>query len=204
MVLREHCKPKRESVDVVLVLDASSSMTALTRAGRPKLAAAIESALAFVDLLSLPDDHVALVVFNARAYLLEPLTGDEQGIERAFERIASAQQSCLSCAIEVAHHELVGPRSRAESRRVMVVLSDGRANPEPASLAVSRAGEAKTDGVEIFTIGTGDEQDGEALVRIASRPSTYYRTADAEKLRQIYERIAAAIPCPPEDYWGQR
>jgi Mg-chelatase subunit ChlD len=204
LALREHCTPGRQRIDVALVIDASSSMTALTTAGRSKLAAAVDAAQAFIDLLALPDDRVALVTFNADAYLLRPLTGTRADIDGAFNEIATAQQSCLSCAVEVAHRELVGPRHRGMSQAVMIVLSDGRANPEPASLAVDKALAAKADGVVIFTVGTGDDGDTQALAEIASRSSYFYRTADAEQLRQIYACIAVAIPCPPEQYWGRR
>ncbi len=43
LILRERCVPDQRRVDVVLVIDASSSMTEPTAPGRPKLDAAPEA-----------------------------------------------------------------------------------------------------------------------------------------------------------------
>ncbi|MCE7939883.1 MAG: VWA domain-containing protein, partial [Chloroflexi bacterium CFX6] len=79
LVVREQCRPDKARADIVLVLDASSSMLEPTRSGRPKLAAAAEAARLFVDRLDFaPDaagkaDQAALVVFNRAATTLVPL-----------------------------------------------------------------------------------------------------------------------------------
>jgi hypothetical protein len=88
----------------------------------------------------------------------------------------------------------------------MVVLTDGLANPEPASTAVARAGEAKGDGVTIFTIGLGRDADLDvgALEQMASRREYCYRAPDGEDLLAIYGAIAVEIPCPAKRHWGHR
>ena len=88
----------------------------------------------------------------------------------------------------------------------MIVLTDGLANPEPASTAVRRAQAAKDDGITIFTIGLGeaDELNIVELAQMASRPEYFYRAPDGEDLLAIYRTIAVEIPCPAEAYWGRR
>jgi uncharacterized DUF497 family protein len=87
---------------------------------------------------------------------------------------------------------------------VMVVLTDGRANPVPISAAEDEAARAKGAGVVLFTVGLGHDLDTEALARMASRPGYFHLAADAEALVRIYRAIAVAIPCPSNAFWGRR
>ena len=87
---------------------------------------------------------------------------------------------------------------------MLVLLTDGKSNPRPASEAVARADEAKRSGIVIFTIGLGSDLDDAALAAIASQPAFYYRAPTAEQLGGIYRQIAVAIPCPAEAFWGRR
>ena len=86
----------------------------------------------------------------------------------------------------------------------MIVLTDGRANPVPVSVAEAEAQLAKDAGVVLFTIGVGADLDIEALGRMASRPEYSYLAPDAEALAGIYRGIAVAIPCPAGAFWGRR
>ena len=87
---------------------------------------------------------------------------------------------------------------------MLVLLTDGRSNPEPAEVAVQRAAAAKADGVTIFTIGLGNELDFDALSRIASRPEYFYNAPEAADLARIYSAIAVTVPCPAGAWWGGR
>lgn len=205
IALREQCVPDQHRVDVVLVIDASSSMNQPTASGRPKIDAAVDAARAFLDHLQ-PDrgDQAAIVAFNADATLLQPLTTDRAALLASPSRIRTAPQTCLVCGIEAADDELAGPRHRPDHAATMIVLTDGRSNPRPASEAVDRAAAAKARGVAIFTIGLGDDLDAGALAAMASRPEFAYRTPDAEALAGIYRAIAVAIPCPAGAFWGGR
>jgi hypothetical protein len=207
LALRERCIPGKQRLDVALVIDASTTMRDdRTATGRTKLEAATEAARALVDTLALPLDQAAVVTFSSDATLLVGLTGRRSEIEAALDRIAVGRQTRIDRGIAVAHEELTGPRRRPGSAAVMVVLTDGLANPEPASTAVARAGEAKGDGITIFTIGLGRDADLDvgALEQMASRREYGYRAPDGEDLLAIYGAIAVEIPCPAERYWGRR
>jgi Mg-chelatase subunit ChlD len=207
LAIRERCVPGKRRVDLTLVIDASTTMRDdRTSTGRTKLDAAAEAARALVETLALPFDQGAVVTFSSDATLLVGLTGRRSEIEAALGRIAVGRQTRIDRGIAVAHEELTGPRRRASSAAVMVVLTDGLANPEPASTAVARAGEAKGDGITVFTIGLGRDADLDvaALEQMASRREYYYRAPDGEDLLAIYAAIAVEIPCPAEGYWGQK
>ncbi len=205
LALREACVPDQRRVDVVLVIDASTSMEERTAAGRAKIEAAVAAARALVDDLRLDrGDRAAVVAFNAEARLLQGLTAEIAPLEAALAAITIGAQTCLVCGVEAADAVLRGAVSRTGVQPAMVVLTDGRSNPRPAEEAVGRAGEAKARGVAVFTVGLGDDVDAAALAAMASRPAYAYRTTDAEALGGIYRAIAVAIPCPPAVFWGGR
>jgi hypothetical protein len=205
VALREACAESIRRVDVVLVLDSSSSMLQPTGAGRTKLAAATAAARVFLDQLHLDvGDQAAVATFNADAALLAPLGADRAALDLALAGISTAQFTRIDRGIAVAHAELTGPRHRPSNTPVMIVLTDGRANPVPVSVAEGEAQTAKDAGIVLFTIGLGDDLDVEALRRMASRPAYFYAAPDAEDLADIYRGIAVAIPCPAGAFWGGR
>jgi len=210
LALRERCVPDQRRLDVVLVIDASSSMRSPTSRGRSKLDAAKGAARAFLANLRFEaGDQAALVAFSADAVLVQPLTADPAALDGALDRIDFGQQTCLVCGVDAAAAEIAGPRRAATNAAALVLLTDGRSNPQPAADAVARAAEAKAAGVTVFTIGLGDDLDVDALVAMASRePGTgrpyYYHAPEAEELAGIYGRIAVDIPCPPGAFWGRR
>jgi Mg-chelatase subunit ChlD len=205
LALREQCVPGQQRVDVALVIDASTSMVLeRTRQGRTKLDAAVEAVELFVGDLDLPQDQAAIVSFNAGAELLQPLTGDRAALADALTRIQVQQTTRLDLGIQVARTELSSTRRKAGNDPVMIVLTDGRANPVGPDAAVREGAAAKGEGVTIFTIGLGEELDLDALSAIASKPAYFYSAPDGEDLEAIYKAIAVAIPCPADTFWGRR
>jgi Mg-chelatase subunit ChlD len=205
VLLREQCAPDARRVDVVLAIDASTSMDEPTAAGRTKLAAAIDAARIFLDQLRFErGDQAAIVAFNASATLLHPLTGDSAALEQALGAVQTAQQTCLVCAVDAGWAELGSARHAPDHAAVLVLLTDGRSNPRPASEAIARAGAAKAAGLTVFTIGLGSDVEAGALAAMASRPEWYFPAPDGEALAEIYRQIAVALPCPAGAFWGGR
>jgi Mg-chelatase subunit ChlD len=208
--LGESCKPQARHVDVLLAIDTSSSMLEPTSAGRTKLDAARVAAETFLDQLQLPSDQAGVAWFNAAAGLAAPLTGDRAVLRRALTGLSTAALTRIDLGVGVAHAELTGPRHVPGHGMVMIVLTDGRANPGPATTAVAAAARAKADGVTLFTVGLGGDLDEAALAEMAGpcrdTPgcSYFFHASDAETLAEVYRRIAGVIPCGPEAYWGRR
>ncbi|MFN2251598.1 MAG: vWA domain-containing protein [Anaerolineae bacterium] len=205
LALRERCVPEVRRVDTVIVLDASSSMLELTSAGRTKLEAARIGAGKFLDGLRLQSgDQVGLVTFNSGARVELQLTSDRRAIERSLADVAVAQQTRLDLGIRAARLELMSVRHRRTSKPVIVILTDGLANPVPVDAAIDQAEVAKSIDHVVFTVGVGSDLAWEALREIASRPEYFYATSDAENLLGILAAIAETIPCPSSSYWGQQ
>ena len=135
---------------------------------------------------------------------VKPITGNRAALDAALARIEVRQQTRIDLGVELAHQELTSSRRRGVNDPVMIVLTDGKANPVPASVAVEKARRAKADDITIFTIGLGEELDLWALEAMASKPAYFYRAPDGEDLKAIYAAIAVEIPCPAEEYWGKR
>jgi len=207
LALHERCDPTQQRIDVVLVIDASTSMSELTRAGRTKIAAALSATQAFLDLLQLDPlgDQAAIVTFNSDAWILAPLSSDRSDLDAALDAVTLGQKTRLDRAVAVGAQALAdSTRRRPGNEPVLVLLTDGRANPVPIEAAVAEAEMTKAGGVTVFTIGLGEDIDAEGLAAMASMASGFLRAPDAEDLAEAYAEVARSIPCPASAWWGRR
>jgi Mg-chelatase subunit ChlD len=185
---KEHCRPTNVRADVALVLDASSSMEG------EKLAAAKRAAEAFVDRLALPADQASVISFDAEPRMLTGLTGDRIVLLDAIARIEWHPGTAIHTAIDAATDELVGPRHKDGSNRVMVLLTDGQNNdgPEPVRAAAARA---RSAGIIVYTVALGVDADLALMVEVAGSPHRSYVALRSEDLEEVYSNIAGTIPC---------
>lgn len=182
-----------EGIDVVVSLDVSSSMTSPVADGRTSR---LEAARAVVtDFVSeLEGDRVGLVIFQARALTLAPLTSDLAAIR---SRIGTIAPGLLNdgTAIGLGLSEAVSLiRDSPAKSRVIVVLTDGENNtgtitPQQASRV------AQALGVRVYAIGfqgpSGTGVDRQMLAAISE--TTGGRSFDARtqsELADAYREIA--------------
>lgn len=207
------CISDERRADVVLVIDVSTSMAALTTAGRSKLDATLAAASTFVDqLVFTPDakglrDQVAVIGFNDRAWIASPLSADRAAVSGALQALRGhkAQHTRLDLAFDAAAEALAGPSRRAMNTPVIVLLTDGLPNgvpPDPsdgqADTTIRRAAaRAKAVAAQVYTIGLGREADiNVTLLReLATGPDYFFHEPDAERLEQVYARIAGGKGC---------
>lgn len=205
IMLFERCLPELRRVDLLLAIDASTSMAELAGDGQTKIAAARTAAAALLAALPLEaGSQAAVLTFNSAATLDQPLTGDRAALQQALDSFQLSRQTCLVCAVQAADAELSGPRHRSGALQVMVLLTDGRSNPQPVAEAIVAATAAKEHGVVIFTVGLGDDLDVEALGAMASQLDYFRTAASATDLAAIYRDIAGLLPCPADAFWGNR
>lgn len=204
LLLREACTPRQLRADVVLMLDASSSMQG------GKLAAARSAAIRFVDIVLADADpaapagnQVAVVGFNAEAWLAEGLTDDARRLRAAIQGLTITPGTRIDFGLAAAAEELWGPRRRPANTPTIVLLTDGLQNgaPEPA---YALAAAARARGALIYSIGLGQDVDAAFLAEVAGDPSRRYLAPDPSDLEAIYAQIAGEIPCPAEAFWGRR
>jgi len=101
-------------VDVVLMVDASSSVAANLNDFRW----AAESFAAKLD----SQDRISLIKFDDRVQLLQDWTRSRFQLQRALNRIEAGMFTRFNDALYLAAHEQFGP---AQSRRAIIILSDG-------------------------------------------------------------------------------
>lgn len=190
--------------DVVLVIDASTSMRERTDLGVQKLAAAKRAAKVFLDQLQLTDDLVgrhdqaAVVWFNDTARLEQPLTSDRARLDAAIDRIGMVEGTRIDAGLEVANRELLHPqRRKLENQPVVVLLSDGLPNRSTNEQVIAAADAIKRDGAYVFTIGVGrhDAIFADLLRRVASQPTDFFASASGDDLAAIYQAIAGQVIC---------
>lgn len=187
---RGHCLAlRRRPLDVALVLDSSQSMAG------PKLAAALAAAQAFVDLVDLPRDRVAVVSFNGRARLEAGLTGSRSLLELALAAPQTGQGTRIDLGLAAAEAELRGSRARAEGRPVIILLTDGQPDAGSDGLARDAARLARSRGTLVYAIGLGADVDLGLLRELTGDARRVLPAPSPADLAGIYRGLAETIPC---------
>lgn len=189
LLFRNQCLPAVRYADVVLGMDVSSSM-----AEENKLREAIVAAKAFLGVLKLPADQAAVVTYHGEASLAQPLTGDRDLLEARLDALGTRSGTRLDRGIDVAVAELTSVRHQPASRRVLVLLTDGKQIEEQALIFAS-ADLARRMGIAIFVIALGADADVPAMQIVAGSPSRVYRAVGPRDLVEIYTQIAGIVAC---------
>jgi Ca-activated chloride channel family protein len=140
-------------LDLILLIDASSSMT-------DKVRVVHEAARGFVETLR-PKDRAAVVSFADGVRVLQPLTDDHALVHHAIDQTGAKGATALHNAIYVALKEFGKPASALGDvrRQAIAVLSDGE---DTSSLLTfdDVLDMAKRSGVSIYTIGLKSPEYG--------------------------------------------
>ncbi len=148
-------KVKREGIDMVFLLDLSTSMN--TQDVAPSR---LDKATKLITetLHQLGGDRASLVAFAANAYTVSPLTNDYAAIESYLQNVntelISSQGTNYLNAIQEATKSFKGA---ANSSKLIVLISDGEDNEETVSQAAKIA---KDQGIYILTVGVGTQKGG--------------------------------------------
>ncbi len=199
-----------EGIDVMLVLDTSTSMRA-EDFDPNRFEAARDVASEFIE--SRQSDRVGLVVFAAKAYTQAPLTLDYSFLQRMLEevRIGVIQDgTAIGTALAMAVNRL--KNTDAESK-VVILLTDGQNNRGEID-PVTAAEVAQTMNVRVYSIGVGSTgeapyvvdrpftgqqrrsmpvQIDEEMLRTVAQTTggRYFRATTKQALRQIYDEIGS-------------
>lgn len=198
-----------EGINIVLVIDLSSSMLAEDFQPSNRIEVAKATVKRFI--AGRTSDRIGLVAFAAEALTQVPLTTDYPVLMQAVDNLQAGQLedgTAIGTAIATAANRL---RSAPGKSRVMILLTDGvnnRGDIDP--LTAARA--AAAFGIKIYSIGVGTQgmapvpvgrglyglrfenqpvEIDEALLTNISRMTggRYFRAVDATALQNIYAQI---------------
>jgi len=189
-------------VDIILVIDISSSM--LAEDFKPnRLEAVKEAALNFI--ANRPEDRIGLLVFAGETFIQCPLTTDKQVLSSLLKDIRIAEKeydgTAIGMAIANATNRLRDSKAKS---KVMILLSDGSNNAGELD-PITAADLANQFDIKIYTIGAATDQsltyipgvgrmineiDEETLIEIAKETGgEYFRAKDKDMLSEIYAQI---------------
>jgi len=189
-------------VDIVLVMDISSSMLA-TDFPPNRLEAVKNTAIDFIKARS--GDRLGVLVFAGESFIQCPLTIDQDVLVSLMGEIKVAEQSYDGTAIGMAIANATNRLRHSDSKsKVMILLSDGSNNAGELD-PLTAADLAAKFNIKIYTIGAGTNQDvsfipgrgyirneidEETLKSISKRTNgQYYRATNLSGLKQIYNTI---------------
>ncbi|MBT3217135.1 MAG: VWA domain-containing protein [Candidatus Marinimicrobia bacterium] len=191
-------------VDIVLVIDISSSMLA-TDFEPNRLEAVKKTADMFIQ--EREGDRMGLLVFAGETFIQCPLTVDQDVVRRLLADVRVAEQAYDGTAIGMAIANATNRlrNSKAKSK-VMILLSDGSNNAGELD-PLTAADLASQFGIKIYTIGAGTDRsvsfvpgrgnmrnviDEKTLKSIADKTGgRYFRAKDRFGLEEVYAEINA-------------
>jgi Ca-activated chloride channel family protein len=199
-------------LDIVLVMDLSSSMqeemgsgqgrvTATMAAGRTRMDAVKEAVRTFIRLRR--DDRIGLVVFSDNPYVISPLTFDHEYllhyIDFIDDKILQGEgQTAIGDGLALSNY-MLARQATANSRghQVIVLLTDGESNRgrEPVEVLA----ESKEAGIRVHVIGVDLESDVkekpavQMLMAAVEQNGGKYFNADSERELSSASRTIDAI-----------
>ena len=191
-----------EVIDIVLVLDTSSSM--LAEDFKPnRLEAVKDAAKEFIKNRS--GDRIGLLVFGKDTFIQCPLTIDYSVLNNLLSEVTVMEPKYDGTAIGVAIANGVNRLRNSDSEsKVIILLSDGSNNVGSID-PISAAKIAKEYNIKVYTIGAGTNQsitqipgrgfvrneiDEDTLKGIAEVTNAkYFRATDKKSLSGIYREI---------------
>lgn len=200
-----------QGIDIMLVLDTSTSMRAIDFKPDNRLSAAKKVAKEFVK--GRKYDRIGIVVFSGLSYTQCPLTIDHEAVLNFIDQteigMTEVDGTAIGSAIATAANRLKDSPGKS---RIMILITDGRNNMgEIDPLTAAQA--ASAVGIKIYTIGAGQpggalypvddpffgtryvkipeqELDEPTLAKIADiTQGRYFRATDTNSLMNIFKQI---------------
>lgn len=182
-----------EGIDIVVVLDTSSSMTTPDLGGQPRID--VSKRVIHDFLGGLKNDRVGVVIFSSEAMILSPLTLDYAAAQRLVEPLVAGRPLRDGTAIGTGLATGLNVLRESTARgKVAILLTDGQNNagdvqPRDASQM------AKLLNVRLYTIGAvaarsrADVDEAELKRMSEMTGGLYFRASDETALRDVYREI---------------
>lgn len=199
---------KSDGIDIMIVMDVSTSMLALDFEPN-RLEAAKALAKEFISVRK--HDRMGLVIFAAEAFTFSPVTTDHQLLFEYIDQISTdflKDGTAIGNGVAAAVNRLKNSESDS---KVIIMLTDGINNTGYIDPLIA-AEIARKFGIKVYTIGIGSndyadfpatnifgqpvyqkvrvELDEKLLEEMAkTTEGFYFRATDTPELREVYEKI---------------
>lgn len=188
--------------DVVIGIDLSGSMN--NDGGTPPqpISGAVAAARDFASRLA-PDDQASVVTFASGATTVSLLSKDHAKTAALIGQlsITAAEETGFTntpAAIAAAAAELASARHSGDSRRALVLLTDGLPTaPGDTTAIVEQAKQAARtlakSGVELYVIGVGKGVNLDFVKTLTEDPNNAFYAPTGGDLDAIYQKITGAL-----------
>lgn len=208
-----HQKVFKKGIDIVLVLDTSTSMNALDFQIKGKRYNRLYVVKQVVEdfINQRENDRIGMIAFAANPYIVCPLSLDHSWLLTNLERVHIGMiedGTAIGSSIMAGLSRLKTSQAKT---KIIILLTDGRNNAGKISPQTA-AEAARALGVKIYTIGAGSigevpypakdmfgrdalqyveiDIDESALAQIAKiTDGKYFRATDTASLKEIYKQI---------------
>ncbi|KYK24481.1 hypothetical protein AYK26_06580 [Euryarchaeota archaeon SM23-78] len=206
--------------DIILITDVSGSMDDDCPGGNAnpgetpcKINDAKTADISFLNNTNLNYIHVGLVDYSScpsDPLNIFPLTDDYDALVQEINSYSTQSRTNIGGGMELAMHELLGPRAQPGAPKYMLVMTDGLANNYYSSGGYYAGGscqsgttsaqnyvrtiaqQAEDNGITIYGIAFGADADQSLVQEITTNGQLYF-APDADTLKDIYDEIAKNI-----------
>ena len=186
--------------DVLVAIDVSGSMNDDNDNPPQPITAVKQAAERFVNRLN-GEDQVGVVSFATEASLLAPLSDNTDAAASVISRLnidpeEETGSTNTGDGIEVSGQELLSLRHNLDARKTLVLLTDGLATApaeEPETYALEKATSVKLSGVELYSIGLGENVNMDFVRAISSGPNYAYQALTSSDVDRIYQTITSSL-----------
>jgi Ca-activated chloride channel homolog len=195
--------PEHEGVEILLVIDRSSSMEARDLdPQRTRLQLAVEAASSFIEARSA--DRIGLIAFARYPDLLTPTSFDHnavlellQGVEMV-ERDGPEDLTGIGAAVARAAQVL---KARSAQSKIVVLLTDGQENvaspAEPGSLQpLEAAALCRSWGVRVFPIAVAADDPAQLTELAKATGGRAFAARDAGALQAVFASLDTLAKSP--------
>ena len=194
------CRQSEQALDLVVLIDASTTMRRPAADGRPRIEMAQEATRALADRLLGPEGDVRLgiVAFDEQPRTILGLTSQRASVHERLDRgIATATGSRIDRGIDHGLSLLAGPAGGDHApARMLLLLSDGQVVGATDEAVRAAAEGGRRAGVELWSVALGPDARRDLLAAIAGGAS---RRLDVPDLSRLVERMlgwASGRTCP--------
>lgn len=186
--------------DVLMAIDLSGSMNDDGGTPPQPISTVRDAAERFITRLQ-STDQAGVITFATDAMRVAGLSSDLGAVQQAISELSIAAEAETGStntgdAFIRAQEEFSSDRHDENARKVLVILTDGRAtapNEDPEAHALREAANLKNTGVEIYAIGLGENVNFEFIQNLASDDTNAYQALATGDINRIYREITSSL-----------